>query len=318
MGTKAVFSALNSAHRSRMQSEITSLDSAVMAYKDKFGDYPPSYIDNTDPNSVAIVARHLAKAFPRCNPTTEMMYIPPQMSPAEAIVFWLTSISKDPTQPLSSSSPDRQSFFDFDRANTRLVALNSRTAVDWQPYPDTATQQPALPAGWSTQMVSSTPKLVYTTAQYVPANGNGTPYVYFSASCYLFHAIGASPPKPVPYLWEPWDTNVNGKLDAGTGSPTPNDFFADSSGNLTSQSITTYQKLCAKPKSFQIIAAGLDGDYGTANVSTAVPVSGVKYNGNSTKVNYKSYPSGIGYDTGGADNDNVTNFSEKQLGDAIP
>jgi hypothetical protein len=32
----------------------------------------------------------------------------------------------------------------------------------------------------------------------------------------------------------------------------------------------------------------------------------------------KLYPTGTGYDPSGADDDNLTNFSDKQLGDAKP
>ena len=59
MGTKAVFNALNSAHRSRMQSELVNLSSALLNFRTTYGAFPPS--DLTDSTAVE---QFLAKAFP--------------------------------------------------------------------------------------------------------------------------------------------------------------------------------------------------------------------------------------------------------------
>ena len=59
----------------------------------------------------------------------------------------------------------------------------------------------------------------------------------------------------------------------------------------------------ANDKSFQIISAGLDGVYGVAGQPPAV----------------KFYPKGTGYDPGGTDSDNTTNFCDRSiLDDAKP
>jgi prepilin-type N-terminal cleavage/methylation domain-containing protein len=305
LASVAVFKALEAAKSARIKMEITNLESALESFKQKYGDYPPSFVSN-DPNVKNQVVTFLAKAFPRCDVATEAAYVPnisASTTPiplsadnigAVELVFWLTSISKDPAHPFSAATTDRQSFFDFDK--TRITSLDPSTATGWQ-------------------VVGTTAK--YTPGVYIPVNGKDKPYLYFAARDYLFHAMRTSStvPASVPYLYEPWDTNGNGTLDAGNSGK---DIPTSNNGSLViPASSDAYAKMCASPKSFQIISAGLDGDYGTINTSTAVPAN-AKYGGSNVKIYYKSYASGAGYDLAGADDDNLTNFSERKLGDAKP
>jgi prepilin-type N-terminal cleavage/methylation domain-containing protein len=305
LGTVAVFEALKAAKRARIKVEITNLNNAIESYKVQFGDYPPSYFNGQDANSVAALQRHLAKAFPRCNVNTELSYLPSNgMTPAEFLVFWLTSISKDPARPLSAPTTDRQSLFSFDK--TRL-ALSPRG-------------NSALPPGWSLSGSGASAVLnPYNPQIYYDQSGKNSPFVYFEARGYLGHALQSvnSPsymPNCCPYLQEPWITNNHSpnNIVAGTSGPPQQDVQTDSSGNWLPAS---YQKMCANPKSFQIISAGLDGVFG----GLGQPMSGVKYN-NKTGLTlyYKSFPTGTGYDTTGGDDDNLTNFSQGQLGDSKP
>jgi len=308
LASVAVFRALEYAKWARIKMEITNLDSAVESFKQKYGDYPPSFMSN-DPNVKNQVVAFLTKAFPRCDVATEVAYVPnlsASTTPvplsadnigAVELVFWLTSISKDPAHPLSAATIDRQSLFDFDK--TRITSLD-----------------PSKPAGW--QIVGTVPK--YTPGVYIPVNGKDKPYLYFAARDYLFHAMRPASANPtsvsgVPYLQEPWDTNGTSGLDVGNGA---NDIVT-ASGNVLAIPVSSdsYAKLCAGPKSFQIISAGLDGDYGTVNPLAAVPAT-AKYGGSNVKIYYKSYVSGAGYDLNGADDDNATSFCEKKLGDAKP
>ncbi len=302
LGTVAVFEALKAAKRARIKVEITNLNSAIESYKLKFGDYPPSYINVADSDSAALLTRHLAKAFPRCNPTTELNAAFTGLNgltPAQALVFWLTSISKDPARPLSAPTTDRQVLFDFDK--TRLISSVAGQV-----------------GGWSVSGTGASAILNrYVPQIYIDQSGKNSPFVYFEARGYLGHAINTSSPAYVPnccpYLLEPWITNNHSpnSIVAGTSGPPQQDVQTDSTGWLP----TSYQKICANPKSFQIISAGLDGVFG----GLGQPVSGVKYN-NKTGLTlyYKSFPTGTGYDTTGGDDDNLTNFSQGQLGDAKP
>jgi len=320
LASVAVFKALETAKKARIKMEITNLESAIEAFKQKYGDYPPSLLDpvyNKDG-----VRRFLAKAFPRCNPDTEALCIP-TMSDDQALVFWLTSISKDPAHPLSAATADRQSLFDFDK--TRLKATVSYVMSSSGPPLQTPLGN-NVQAGWRVDPSNAFGSLIYTSSQYIPVSGKDSPYHYFEAREYIFHAAGPTtggpaPNQPVPYLLEPWDNATPGLQALSSGTP---DVRLGPSNSVNATSMADFQKLCANPKSFQIISAGLDGDYGTVDVTTAVPqpVNFVNQTGSGTRpklLYYKSYPSGIGYDKSGADDDNITNFCEKNgLGDAKP
>jgi hypothetical protein len=100
---------------------------------------------------------------------------------------------------------------------------------------------------------------------YVPYDGEGAPYTYFAAVSYATQ---------VSFRTEDWK-------DAGKGIARP--YRSDKApGEFVN------------PRSFQIISAGLDGDYGGGT---------------------GSFPSGRGYERG--DFDNITNFSDRNLGEAI-
>ena len=72
LGTVAVFEALKAAKRARIKVEITNLNNAIESYKLKFGDYPPSFTTVCRFRLfAALLTRHLAHGFPRCNPDFE-------------------------------------------------------------------------------------------------------------------------------------------------------------------------------------------------------------------------------------------------------
>jgi hypothetical protein len=64
---------------------------------------------------------------------------------------------------------------------------------------------------------------------------------------------------------------------------------------------SAHQGVFINPDSYQIIAAGIDDDYGGQLNTDSVP---------------RLFPSGQGYEVG--DNDNLVNFSARKLGDAAP
>jgi prepilin-type N-terminal cleavage/methylation domain-containing protein len=382
LASVAMFRGLTAAKQARTAAEVTQLAGGMEQFKLKFGDYPPSYLNHKDPVSFAMMKRFLAKAFPRCNPDVEIWYIPwcdstnsyypyldqtntlnvwdpaggsPSgalpMSPAQALVFWLSSISKDPAHPLSAPTDDRISFFDFDngrisRLNTTVSQSNSVSGSGW-----TVLTGSFSPPTWSQGPTAATagkyPK--YNVGTYAPRDGSQQAYVYFEARCYLLHAMflsanpfppaatSSNPPPlnnpPVPYLSQsaPWDNNLppNGYLDAGfRTNPTDFDVPTDNLKNITPQSFTVFQSLCVNPKSFQIISAGADNDFGLVNTSSTaggapITQTQVRYYGpdgvtpTSYNIYYKSYPDGQGYDNiSNGDDDNITNFSESPLGNA--
>jgi prepilin-type N-terminal cleavage/methylation domain-containing protein len=310
LGTVAVFKALEAAKRARIKVEITNLNNAIESYKLKHGDYPPSFYNGNAPLaafSLSLMKSHLGHCFPRCNPDFELSAFNNALgtnarnglTPAQMLVFWLTSISKDPAHPISAPTTDREALFDFDK--TRLVSI-----------------VPGQVGGWSVSGTGANAILTYIPQVYIDQSGKNSPFVYFEARGYFGHATQApnSPliiPNCYPYLWEPWDNNKNGKIDPGTSGPPQQDVQVDGSGNWIP---TSFQKICANPKSFQIISAGLDGIFGAP--PGPINTASAKFNGSNLSLYYKSFPSGLGYDTTGADDDNLTNFSEGQLGDAKP
>ncbi len=101
---------------------------------------------------------------------------------------------------------------------------------------------------------------------FVPSHGQAAPYVYFSASSYATQD---------PFNADQWQQAGKGTARPYLLDETPGQFM--------------------NAKSFQIICAGADGDYGGGT---------------------GSFPSGAGYQSG--DYDNLTNFSNWVLGEAIP
>jgi type II secretory pathway pseudopilin PulG len=65
--TGAVSAARSAARRAVTLTEISGLQTALTAYKEKFGDYPPNFPDNDADDGVDMndLHRHFAKAFPR-------------------------------------------------------------------------------------------------------------------------------------------------------------------------------------------------------------------------------------------------------------
>src|SRR5262249_21953960 len=144
-----------------------------------------------------------------------------------------------------------------------------------------------------------------TSNGYLPQNAT-QPYIYIAAPSYLASCIKdasdptatTTPPSVVPYMQDGWDANSDNILNVkvATGAE-----LGDATGNVT---VAQFQALCMNPKSFQLIAPGLDSSYGAASKQASAQIT---VNGVNKILWYKSYPSGLGYDTSGADNDNVTN-----------
>lgn len=115
---------------------------------------------------------------------------------------------------------------------------------------------------------------------YVPKDGKDLPYVYFDSRTYQFTYNSAAAYSSYPIS----TSTANGVWPYKTSSNSVAPNFAN-------------------PKTFQIISAGLDGDYGpTTNVQTYT---------------HRVFPDGTNYELG--DRDNITNFSEgKILEDHLP
>ena len=131
----AVVVAMRHVKNSAIALELSQLDTACKAYKEKFGEYPPDF---TDTSPTGAVARHIATAFPRYagNWQTDITNVLSattglnsytQLTPQTALVFWLGGIpdangnlcgfAADPTNPFqipANCASRIKPFYDFD------------------------------------------------------------------------------------------------------------------------------------------------------------------------------------------------------------
>ncbi|MFO7902543.1 MAG: type II secretion system protein, partial [Pirellulaceae bacterium] len=89
----------------RIAIEISNIERALEAYKEKHGDYPPSWPldpDNQTQADRARLKKHILKAWPHVENdelTTVTNLLLGYLDPAEAIPFWLGGFSSDPKHP---------------------------------------------------------------------------------------------------------------------------------------------------------------------------------------------------------------------------
>ena len=168
--TPVLVGVMAKAREARIVAEISAMDGAMKAYKERYGQYPPSDFSNI--SATGPIALHLAHCFPRCNVATEVTNIPGNLTPAQALVFWLSGFYPDPEHPLTPAGT-KTPFFPFD--TTRLTTPGSNTAS------------------------------VTTVPVYAPADGLGVPYVYFAAQSYSttkYGQLGTAQPQDycLPYV----------------------------------------------------------------------------------------------------------------------
>jgi prepilin-type N-terminal cleavage/methylation domain-containing protein len=216
------------------------------------------------PSTRQLLLQHIQSQFQRALPE-DLATLPPQMNAAEILWFCLRGYTKDPQRPVNyfNTNVKRDEFMAFDTGRLRK--------------------------GRDFTVNLAGTSLKGQTAVYVQTEKEA-PYLYFDCSrppaayknasgmdARTFPEQVASPQNPYtgptgtgmakPYL----------TLPTGTGPPLP-----------------------ANTPNFQIIAAGIDGDFGE------YPNAGVN----------KRFPDGANYAEG--DKDNLVNFSDKNLENSKP
>lgn len=192
------------------------------------------------------------------------------LDPAEAIVFWLGGLSVPPGED-----------------STKLRGFSANPALPLE-GPAQSKRIDGLYDFNEERLVDRDGDGWY---EYIPPGnigaGNGPPYVYFSSRSYanLADNNGNLDPKLAPLVRYPRQDSAN---VSEWGFATP---YRSSDG----------PKAWVNPKSFQIISAGLDGNFGNTVAATAGP---------------KAFPAGDKYET--ADLDNLTNFTQADLEKAKP
>jgi prepilin-type N-terminal cleavage/methylation domain-containing protein len=295
--TPAVMKSLSSSRAAAVKAEIELLNTALMNYKNEYGSFPPSDMRglwNNTTNSVNTghpAYKHLQRIFPRIAEPTGAPLVAPvaspyywmaQMSPAQALVFWLQGFFDNPRYPLTNYDPvtsqpvlsvnmpragtanaNRNKLFDFDES--RLYAAD----VYW------AVSSPFGPIGTGYQAFFTRNAAPSAFAReypvYFPNQANtGLPYVYFSSS-------GYSTLLPNPFFAS---TSVTAAIGPGL---LPDLFYTATSLNGDNSAIVPYfntancailtpppnpqfswAQLHMNPDTFQLIAAGADGTYGSA------------------------------------------------------
>jgi len=292
--TVAAVAALDKAHQTQIKLEMDQIASAFERYKNQYGSYPPNVFvapDRKDKNGILNpLKRHFKKAFPRqkredLEPLIAMLTDTPKsnITPAEAINFWLGGFSSDPEFPLTGpggpiisprntvdASLSRTSLFEFDEkrltpTRRRKLTNNPETAIQLFSYHPPKLTQPFVYFD-----TSRTPPLNYSGANpVVPPSGQST--VLWPA--YLDPATGSVLIRPYVHL--------------GKTRTRPVDWV--------------------NPKKFQIISTGTDDEWG-GEFLAGTKITDIQI----------IYPVGPYTDPLTAHADNLVNFSPKTLEDSQP
>jgi prepilin-type N-terminal cleavage/methylation domain-containing protein len=281
--------ALIAAKETRVKTEVDNLHGAIEAYKQKYGEYPPSNMYDRQ-----ALIRHIARAFPRSNPASPgFLMPPPETSAAEVLTIFLGGFTADPQYPFSEPYIDKNGNGKWD--NLPASDPNYEALMDWNG--NGAHDGGQIATGSAIFSFDKSRLTVGNRGFVYKPQGLEAPYVYFrvndlTPTSYMpFWDPAAVPPLSLP--------NVQGIAVA---------YLAAATGGAPANQ-------AANPESFQIISAGLDNDYGSvlmkANPGTPPPAQVPDPTG------YKVFPTGTNYSTG--DNDNITNFnSSRTLDDARP
>lgn len=296
---------LASAQRFRIAADLSQLERAVHAYKEKYGDFPPDFSDARAgvPFQQTVAYRHIRKVWQRIDPA-ELNIIATYaktIDTAEALVFWLGGLSDNPKRPFTGAGG-----------------------------PLYATGDSAVPYAWRIQERNS-PIFNFDEgrlslekvgdyvvgASYVP-QGQNAPFVYFDARTYAF--INNGNPEYAFYQFPSPDGSgvtrvVAYKSTIVNSNPKPP--FYDSEVHFVNRD------------TFQIISAGLDDMYGPVVGGSAPTLIYNDDDGNpvplfTTYPTFKPYHPNLPGDTSyyhyqDGQRDNMANFTEgSTLEDAQP
>ena len=272
--------------------DLADLDIALDEFKDKWGEYPPDFSDRN------LLIRQVQKAWPRITTNELRLFLAvayhrgagitgPQweIDPAEALVFWLGGFSEDQLHPFTGpggpfSSTERNAdnaFFPFDA-----------------------------------DALSESGQVVTYEVEFVDAAGGNQTFRFNARESNddsLLHGLQNDPfpvvmtrgtQLPVVYL----DSHSYANTVYPPHGYTNSIVTGDAHPYLSDRPLVNGGFEWINPRSFQLISAGLDEDFGG---------HGADASGNFM---FKRFDSGTYYKDG--DFDNVTNSSGGTLEDAIP
>ncbi len=252
----AIFSAVSTAKSTAMKMELNSLETAVQKYQEKYGDYPPDFSD------WAVVERHYRKIFPRisgdlvllqrmldANPYNPLMgnfdldpdvHDPIMMDRGEVLNWVLGGYSSDPLRPFTGPGGPLELIGQTGTAgdlNVYQINTSRENALyDFVPGQlDLVLPTENTPVSLNNYYVSGDNDLFLS---YASSTKTKTPHVYFDSRTYDHKSV----------------LGFNGfsrSNDTGSVRPYLSDIVQTNGG---------WQFM--KPNSFQIIAPGIDGNFG--------------------------------------------------------
>ncbi len=249
--TVAVFGARRTARNAAINLEIKELERSLNAYKERFGEYPPDFtsINSTDTAvrdaARNAILRHLRRAFPRYRPADFDAFATDvsnatgaaldlyEVTPGSALVFWLGGI---PTQTGSGASLTMVEFTGFSANPSNPFSSGGQRIPPFHKFD--------LDRIRLNDDGSGNPGTWWYFCPDAGNNGSKSPYVYFRS-----RAGGFS---------RDWGTGVAPYFDAQrNGSGAPSTYPTNSNTDAELSAVGWYNK-----DTFQIISAGLDGNYG--------------------------------------------------------
>lgn len=324
----AVYMASRAIQQRAIALECQAIAQAVEAYRNKYDDYPPDGLVED------VMKRHLRKAFPNLAPSELVLLSNPTvvtgnadigsvMEPSEALVFFLGGFSDDPGFPFSGKGGP---IYIDNGSGVQIKSDKMDGNSRFQYNPDRRNplypfKQAQLTLGIDgDRTISTDDDITGFTRDLMPAyhpSGKKMPFLYFDSRTYQpktdanqFNAGSAG----IAYAYR--STAVNTKYSASDDSIlNRNNYFR-----------------FMNEKTFQIVSAGLDDNYGgkvglfymyrpangesagvTANSGDSLALTAAISSGTHPTPQYTRFLN----DTGTAQLDNVTNFSEGTLEDSL-
>lgn len=298
------------AKKAAMKMEVNNLATAIMQYQQKYGDYPP------DGSNVPLLKRHIRKAFPRIL-ETELNYLavacgggpifdlnPGVMNRAEALVFFLGGFSSDPQRPFTGAggpfvlSATGVPSYNTDRENA-IFDFGSSIRLDMVDETALGMTIPILGG--------AEPADIMPVSQ---VRGCNVPTAYFDSRTYVFNLGSGN-------IFNAYENSSSSALFFGTARPYLSTVTSTTGGGYKYQN----------DKTFQIVCAGLDNQFGgfatnAGSATSLFPVGTVLFifpTGQPVVVSGSVTPSARynASQNASAQLDNVTNFSEVTLEDGL-
>ncbi|QDS87576.1 hypothetical protein EC9_17550 [Rosistilla ulvae] len=320
--TPAVMTVMGNAREAAMKSEADGIALAIEAYRDKYGEYPPDCSDKD------LVIRHFRTIFPQID-VRELQLLDNMLlqggtfsahniSRAEALVFVLGGYSSNPQNPLTGDGGP----FDF-------VGTGSPTTVAGDYQYNTARTNSLF--DFDITQLSITPWDPASSTKPTPTSKT------ISSDDGDIFPVYSPPNKVAPYVY--FDSRTYGWLpDVGQFNSFPNTTAASVVGYVRPLKIkngqpasgSTYGTAAAaskawdfaNPKSFQVIAAGRDDQFGSVHTQSGYPVYFIAGTGEAMVADpdadgpTATLISSVSNFQASSDNavaDNITNFSTRTL-----